>query len=223
MLNQVELVKTTYAGVDIVQALIEAWLEEYHEIPSEGIIGVLYAQNSLETGYSKSMWNNNIGNIKAVDKSVGVIDYVVLPGTWEILGGKKVALSPDNPGSRFLAFETLKEGVIHHLRFLKGKRFAKAWDSILSGDPATFSRELKKQMYYTADEATYTRNVVWIFDKYKKDKLYSQALEKVKIKISPLEIPMKKDFVAPDTNTEVKLTLNWWQTLIQIILKLFKK
>ena len=222
MLNQVELVKTTYEGVDIVQALIEAWYSEYHEIPSEGIVGVLYAQNSLETGYSKSMWNNNIGNIKAIDKSVGTVNYVVLPGTWEILGGKKVVLSPDNPGSRFLAFDTLREGVLHHLRFLKGKRFAKAWNTVLTGDPAQFSHELKKQMYYTADEATYTRNVVWIFDKYKKDKLYSKALEKTQIKVDPLTINLNQD-QPTEKESDVSLDLNWWQNIVQFFIKMFTR
>lgn len=222
MLNQVELVKTTYEGVDIVQAFIEAWYSEYHEIPSEGIVGVLYAQNSLETGYSKSMWNNNIGNIKAIDKSVGTINYVVLPGTWEILSGKKVVLSPDNPGSRFLAFDSLQEGVLHHLRFLKGKRFAKAWNTVLTGDPAKFSHELKMQMYYTADEATYTRNVVWIFDKYKKDKLYSKALEKVKIKINPLPIPLNFD-TPEEKESDLSSNFNWWQNIVQFFIKLFSR
>ena len=105
MLNQVPLVKTTYSGEEIVKALIEAWQSLFGEVPSENVIGVLYAQNSQETGYSKSMYNNNIGNIKAVDRSVGTVNYMVIPGTWEILNGKKVVLAQDNPGSRFLAFE----------------------------------------------------------------------------------------------------------------------
>ena len=220
MLNKVDIEKTTYTSVQIVKAFIEAWLQEFNELPSEDVIGVLYAQNSLETGYSKSMYNNNIGNIKAVDKSTITVNYFILPGTWEVLNGKKVVLSTENPGSRFLSFDDLKSGVMHHIRFLKQKRFSKAWDSVLSGDPRKFSLELKSQMYYTSDELTYTRNLVWIFDKYKKDKIYSKALEEVKVEPIYLNIPIVIEF--PEENKIIKQQ-SWFESLILFIISLFKK
>lgn len=228
MLNQVPLVKTTYSGEEIVQALIEAWQSLFGEVPSENVIGVLYAQNSQETGYSKSMYNNNIGNIKAVDRSVGTVNYMVIPGTWEILNGKRVVLAQDNPGSRFLAFATLKEGVEHHLTFLKQSRFSKAWNSLLTGSPENFSRQLKAQKYYTAPESEYTTALVWIFNKYKKDKLYNKAMEKIILPvvaqptIPPIEIPLE-DVKPTETVHDPKLSLNWWQTLLQFIMQLFMK
>lgn len=220
MLNRVELQQTVYPPEVIVQALIEAWYFLFKEIPSEDSIGVLYAQNALETGYSEHMYNNNIGNIKAIDKSIQVINYVNLKDTWEIIDGKKVILPNDSPGSRFLAFETLKEGCIHHLEFLKTTRFSKAWGKIIEGNPAEFVQEIKAQKYFTGDLNSYRNSVVWIFNKYKRDKLYLTAMDNININTIPLNIPITVEY---PTKEEAKLDFSWLQKLITWIMNLLSK
>jgi hypothetical protein len=66
----------------------------------------------------------------------------------------------------------------HHLNFLmKRKRYAKAWQEVLNGDPAAYSHELKAGGYYTANEARYTNTLVNLFNEYVKKKAKLLAWE----------------------------------------------
>jgi hypothetical protein len=124
--------------------------------------GILWAQSSFETGNFKSMYCNNLGNIK-----LGNVDepYFALEGCWEIIQGKKVIIPTSNPGSWFRAFDTLKEGMIFYLGFLK-RRYGTAYTAALSGDPTLFVHNLKMHGYFTGDEAAYTRNVVYLYNHF---------------------------------------------------------
>jgi hypothetical protein len=69
--------------------LKEGWIDQFDSIPKKESIGVLFAQNSLETGGTVSMWNNNFGNYKYIpskDLSDDIYKtYMMLNGVWEII------------------------------------------------------------------------------------------------------------------------------------------
>lgn len=118
---------------------------------------VLLAQINEETGF-KACHAFNLGNIKHVDGDGH--DYVQFPCT-EVVDGTTVWIHPPATGCQFRAYASLEAGCIDYLALLK-KRFNLAWPAVLAGDPAQFCHLLKTQHYYTADEATYTANVVWL-------------------------------------------------------------
>lgn len=118
--------------------------------------GVLWAQYALETGRGKACWNANIGNVKATPAQVAAgVDYFMLPNTWEILHGRRVVFQPPDPQTWFRHFTTLGEAMAHHIVFLRDRRYKPAWPAVLSGDPETFARELKRLGYYTASADVY--------------------------------------------------------------------
>lgn len=134
----------------MMQAVIEAWREMFGFEPTKEQVSLVLAQNSLETGNRKSMWNYNVGNITTDGK--GQFDYFddlptdeqVKPGVWE----KK--------NLKYRAYPNLQEGVKDYLRFLSGKRYQGAFQHILNPNPTAFSKALKQSGYYTANEAPYT-------------------------------------------------------------------
>ncbi len=48
----------------------------------------------------------------------------------------------------------------------QSQRYAEAWEQILRGDPAAFSKALKAHGYYTANEVQYTAAVVSLFREF---------------------------------------------------------
>lgn len=179
MLKRVETVNTTYARQQMIEAIVAGWFQLFGYVPTKESVGVLWAQNSLETGETKKMWNNNVGNVKAVDSPNEVIEYCVLSGVWEIIGGKKVILPPENPGSWFRSFSTLTEGMKHHLDMLKNKRYKAAWEFIEKGDPEGFARKLKDLRYYTATVESYVKAINTWFSIYMADNSYEQIATKL--------------------------------------------
>lgn len=174
----VPTVRTTYSQADLIKAFVNAWFELYGEIPKKESIGVIFAQNALETGLTKSMWCNNIGNVKYVAKSTDdeSIKYCMLANTWEIINGKKVIFQPPHPATWFRAFDTLKDGVVHHFEFLKNNRYKTAWVAVENGSPAEFAHLLKVKGYYTASEADYVKAMNYYFNSYMKSKDYENAI-----------------------------------------------
>ena len=120
--------------------------------------GILWAQYALETGRGSACWNSNIGNVKVTPAQVAAgTPYFMLPGTWEIINGKKEIFQPPHPQTWFRHFDSLAEAMTHHITFLRDKRYKKAWPSVLSGNPEEFAYALKKLGYYTGSEADYAR------------------------------------------------------------------
>lgn len=182
-LKRVPTVRTFVTEEELIKGFVDGWVKSFNKLPSKESIGVLYAQNSLETGGTKYMWNYNIGNVKAKDIPGQTVEYCVLNNTWEIINGKRVILSPESPGSWFLAFRTLADGVAHHFSFLKNTRYSKAWAEVEAGNPAKFASKLKQLGYYTASEADYIKLMNYYFNKYMKSNHYENAIkanEKVK-------------------------------------------
>lgn len=171
------LQRTTFATVDFARALIRAWKRMMGTYPTKASVGVLWAHYALETGVGVACWNNNIGNVKHV-KGDGH-DYVMLPGTWEIINGKRVTFSPPHPATWFRAFATLDDAMVEHLTFLRGKRYGPAWIFVEAGDPEGFARKLKERGYYTASADDYARGMLRHFAAWQKSPAYDDALEQI--------------------------------------------
>lgn len=169
--NRVERVRTNISEPQMAQAMIEAWRSLFGTQPSKEQVSMLLAQNALETGHRKSMWNYNIGNITTNGKEK--FDYFddlktneqVSPGVW-----KKMNL-------KYRAYPTLKDGVEDYIKLLSNApRYAKAWKSVLHPDPAAFSKALKDAGYYTADEAPYTKTLSGLYSQFNKSDSFDKAM-----------------------------------------------
>ncbi len=182
-------VKTTATRQEMLEVFWKAWVAYFNAIPKKESIWVLLAQSALETGHWRSMHCYNLGNVKS--RPGDGFDYCYFACN-EILNRKSaeryqakspqtskitkyrndgkciIWFYPDHPGCRFRAFKTLQEGASDHLALLV-KRFHMAWPAVAAGDPVQFSHLLRKQGYYTADEASYTRALTRVFGTISKD------------------------------------------------------
>jgi hypothetical protein len=78
-------------------------------------------------------------------------------------------LKAPHPWCRFRAYETAEDGLVDYIDFLVSERvrYLTAWnEGVLKGDPVTFSKELGKAGYYTADVDRYTKTVVALFTEF---------------------------------------------------------
>jgi len=176
----VPTVRTSYTLNQVIAAMVEGWFKKFGEIPRKESIGVLYAQNALETGGTVAMWNNNIGNVKYVPHAGDEgLFYMMLANVWEIVGGKKVIFQPPHPATWFRAFPTLADGIAEHMDFLRNHRYKTAWSAVDAGNPAAFAHLLKIAGYYTAPEADYVRLMNYYFAKFMKDTTYEAAVAKI--------------------------------------------
>jgi hypothetical protein len=191
MLVRVPTVRTNFSKVDFVKSLIKAWYRNYNVPPTKPQIGVIFAQWALETGSGTYCWNNNVGNVKAVDSPNATIEYCALHGVWEIVNGKKVILSPEHPGAWFRSFRTLDEGVEFHMGLLRNRRYKIAWTAVEQGDPALFAKLLKQQGYYTAPEADYVRAMQYHFLRFMRDGLYETAMQQAAMEMYPVPTPIE--------------------------------
>ena len=168
--NEVQRVRTEASDTQMAQAILEAWEDLFKNVPSKEQVSLVLAQNALETGRQrKSMWNNNVGNIKADLK--GPYDYFYLRGPEQTSPGKWEQLR-----MAFRAYKTLKEGVKDYLTLLsKSSRYAGAWQHILHPDPVAFSKALKAGGYYTANEDAYTKGLTGLYSQFAKSKSYEAA------------------------------------------------
>lgn len=187
--TNVPTTRTKYTQQEMITGFVEGWKELFNELPKKEAIGVVWAQNALETGSTASMWNNNIGNVKFVASSNPDNDngkqYMMLSNVWEIINGQKVIFQPPNTATWFRAFPTLKEGVMFHLDFLKNHRYKSAWSAIEGGDPAQFAHLLKMQRYYTAPEADYVKAMNVYFKKFMADPTFESVIQQ--FGVAPVE------------------------------------
>lgn len=158
--TRVKRVRTNISADQMANAIINGWKELFGVTPSKQQVAIVLAQNALETGHRKSMWNYNVGNLTTDGK--GSYDYFddlttdeqIKPGTW-----KKMNL-------KYRAYPSLEAGVKDYLKFISGKKYSNAWKHILDPDPAAFSKALKSSGYYTANEAAYTKTLSKLYDQY---------------------------------------------------------
>ena len=159
--------RTPVSKSELTKAFASAWQDLFKTVPTKEQLGLLIAQNSLETGNSNSMWNYNIGNIKKTEKDSH--NYCMLKHVGEIIHGKQVFFEPPHPATWFRAYNTLEEGVIDYLKFIKSTGKGKVWEAVLTGDPSTFSKALKDSHYYTASEVSYNKGLTRSFNQYMKE------------------------------------------------------
>ncbi len=152
---------TPVSPTQVLESLGRAWQLLFSTRPHRTSLLVLLAQWALETGRGHSMHCYNLGNVKS-DQQHG--DWCFFRCN-EILNGKVVWLSPDEPGCCFRAFATLDAGSLDYLKTLH-KRFQHAWPAVEAGDPAAFSHLLRANRYYTADERQYTKTLVALFNEF---------------------------------------------------------
>lgn len=156
------------------RALARAWLATIGGLPTKAQAGVLWAQYGIETGAGPWCWNYNIGNVKHVHGDG--FDYIELPNTWEMIGGKRVVLQPPDPGTWFRSYASLDDGMLEHFRFLHGTRYAPAWEGVELGDCGLFARRLKEHRYYTADATAYTNGMLAHFRRWMASDAFDAAM-----------------------------------------------
>lgn len=185
--NRVQRVRTEVSEPQMAQAIIEAWRDMFGTVPAKEQVALVLAQNSLETGARKSMWNYNIGNITTNGKdSYDYFDDLktdeqITPGVW-----KKMNL-------KYRAYPTLKDGAKDYLKLLSSKHYSNAWEHIKNPDPAAFSKALKQSGYYTANEAPYTKTLSSLFGKYNKSNAYEVARSGKVEPVKDTTMPKEKD------------------------------
>lgn len=158
-----EAIKYPISEGEATYSLRQAWFKLYNEYPSNNSLALLYAQWALETGFGKSCWNYNYGNIKrSADE-----DYCMFRCD-EIINGKAVWFDPPSKVTWFRAYPNALAGAYDYIKFLsQRKRYEKAWQSVINGDPADFAHQLKIAGYYTASESIYLRGVVSLTNQFK--------------------------------------------------------
>lgn len=173
--------KTSYNASQMVAGFIKGWQNVFNEIPKKESVGVIWAQNAIETGSTSSMWNNNIGNVKYSPsknpEDDNDVKYMMLSNVWEIINGKKVIFQPPHEATWFRAFDTLEDGVGFHLNFLKNKRYKNSWAAVEAGDPVQFAHLLKVAKYYTAPEEDYAKAMKSQFQKFMKDNTFEEVVK----------------------------------------------
>lgn len=181
MATCVPVINTECSEKDRIKGLILGWIKSFKEMPKKESIGVLIAQNNIETGGSTHMYNWNLGNVKYVPSKNpdddNDIKYMMLNNVWEIINGKKIIFQPPHQATWFRAFDTLEDGIGFHLNFLKNKRYKNSWSAIEAGDPAQFAHLLKVAGYYTAPEADYVKGMNFHFNKFMKDNTFEEIVK----------------------------------------------
>jgi hypothetical protein len=180
---ELEAKKTEVDTASMVLAFYEAYRKYFGAPPKEESVKLLVAHWALETGWGKSMWCYNVGNVKSRDGDG--YDHCffkcneILPAaqadrlcakdpdrakvtTRRADGSCVVWFYPKHSWCRFRAFRTLEDGVYDHLKLIVN-RFYEAWPYVVSGDPEGYARALKKMRYYTADESSYVRVLRAVF------------------------------------------------------------
>jgi hypothetical protein len=159
------------------------------ERPRDDVVALVMAKTALESGRwglrRGAMKNWNVGNIKAGPAYQGMFTCFacdeILQGrgrVWFEPDGREkdskgwtqpiaFPLPPGHPQTRFRAYAGAHDGFSQYVDFLAAnKRYARAWQALLSGDPAAYVHALKVSGYFTADEAVYRSAVVSLFREF---------------------------------------------------------
>jgi hypothetical protein len=169
-------VKTDVSEPQMAQAVIEAWKDLFGKPPGKEQVAMVIAQNNLETGHRKAMWNYNVGNLTTNGQAPFdyfddlTTDEQTSPGQW-----KKMNL-------KYRAYPSLEAGTRDYLRLISGGRYSEAWKHIIDPDPIAYSKALHTAGYYTANEAGYTKAMTALYNQSNKSDSYELALSG---KVSP--------------------------------------
>jgi hypothetical protein len=185
----------TLDQAEAAYALREAWHRVYGHYPSDESLAVLWGKSALETGRWKHIHNYNFGNIKWKDadtchltmftcgeevsegQALSLLkedpEHIKIVRTYTANGNKRASIEvkAGHSWSRFRAFTTPSDGAEDYLKFVsQNKRYTKAWEKVIAGDPKGYAHELGVAGYYTAPEAQYTEGVVNLFNEFMKRK-----------------------------------------------------
>jgi hypothetical protein len=178
-MSQVPIQRTPIAMVDFARGLMKAWRAELGELPTKQSAGVLWAQYMIETG-GAATWCHNLGNVKVTQTQVDAgVDWFDLPGTWEIVNGKRVVLPEGDPGRRFRAYASLDDAMVEHLRFLRNRRYKPAWPAVEAGDVMGFARMLKAAGYFTASAEDYGGGMMWHYRRWMGSAVYENVRDEI--------------------------------------------
>jgi hypothetical protein len=192
-MSQVPLKRTPISMAEYARGLVRAWQKDLRVVPTKQAAGVLWAQYMIETG-GAACWNWNIGNVKVTAGQVDAgVDWHDLPGTWEIIAGKRVVLPDGHPGRRFRAFASLDEAMAHHLGFLRNKRYAVAWPAVEAGDVMQFARLLKSAGYFTASAEDYGTGMGGHFRAWMASQSYENAVAALLVELDAPTLPVMHD------------------------------
>lgn len=196
---QVPILRTVCTPREYARAFIVAWRALYEGAdPKKEQAGVLYAQWMVETG-AAAFWNWNIGNVKVTQSQVDAgVTWIDLPGTWEMIDGKRVVLPENDPGRRFQAFTGLDVAMPAHLAFLRGRRYGPSWPYVEAGDPSGFAYALKKQGYYTASADAYAGTMVGHHRRWMATTSFEDALQILADDEEPTNPGFAPVYVLPD-------------------------
>lgn len=164
--QRVRRIKTQVPESEMSRAIVDGWRELFGSAPTKQQVSLILAQNALETGHRKSMYNYNVGNITTSGKDKYAFyddittDEQLKPGVW-----KKMNL-------KYRAYPNLKEGVKDYLKLLSSKNYSQAWQHILRPDPVKFSKSLKGAGYYTANEKPYSDALAKLYTQFNKSDSY---------------------------------------------------
>lgn len=178
-----ELIRTNtpVSEPEMVRALSDAAQQLYGVQLSKPQMSLLIAQNNLETGHRKAMYNFNIGNITHVPGD-GFDYYVSL----DHIRNKQGEWVPIN--LKFRSYPNLLTATKDYLKFLNKHGGGSIWQSILNQDPVGFSKALKHSGYYGADEGDtvdpktgkvkpgYTTNILQLSKAFNKSNSYEKAM-----------------------------------------------
>jgi hypothetical protein len=189
-MSQVPLKRTPVAMSDYARGLIRAWHKLLGVVPTKQAAGVLWAQYMLETG-GPACWNWNLGNVKVTQAQVDAgVHWHDLPGTWEIVNGKKVVLPDGDKGRRFRAFGNIDEAMEHHLAFLRNKRYRTSWPAVEAGDCMQFARLLKAAGYFTASAEDYGNGMLRHFRAWMASVVYENAVGDLLAELDAPTVPV---------------------------------
>lgn len=194
---QVDLVRTPCSVKQFAAAFIGAWRTLTGVFPSKESCAVVYAQWMTETS-GREFWCFNVGNSKVTQAQVDAgVPWYDLPGTWEIIAGKRVVLPAGHPGRRFRAFASLEQGMREHLELLR-RRFSACWPSIEAGDPEAFTHAIKagrdgiegtNDDYFTAPVDAYLRLMRPNYERFRNmpafDDAYHEAIAAIEAETQP--------------------------------------
>ncbi len=170
--QQVPKVNTPVSETELSRSFIEVASALFGVQLTKPQLSILVAQNNLETGGRKAMWNFNIGNITHANDS---FDYFMGADKTKDKSGKWVPTT-----LKFRSYPNLNEGTKDYLNNLHSRGGGSVWNSILKADPVAFSKALKSTKYYEADEKDYTKGILSGVKAYNSNNSYEDALTPVK-------------------------------------------
>ncbi len=164
MSKELTAIKTKVTHQDMLFSLGYAWVQLFNEQPSLESLKLILSHGALETGNFQSMWCYNIGNIKSYDGDGRNYCFYTCNELVSLQQAKAMVASADKDGGpakitsyrpdgkcwiyfyasnkycRFRAFETLNQGCIDHLSFLKFryKPATGIWKAIEEGNVSKF-------------------------------------------------------------------------------------